>query len=202
MKTTWLAMSVTCVALVALAAPPMPATPVPVDDVVYARPFRLDQSFRFDWRKEEMFVSEGTILVLRAKPELLVPHETPDPVLYVGNQTAKRLNRGDQSGYLVVLVPGAVDLANDPAWFGAPTFPSQVDAARIAAERDSAVQAGVRPISARRAETAVQRGGTTATAPDLATLLRGPLGDLVLEYSPQEKPLVEAWRLSSATPMP
>jgi hypothetical protein len=35
--------------------------------------------------------------------------------------------------------------------------------------------------------------------PDLATLLRDHVAELVLKYSPAEKALVEAWRLPVAT---
>jgi hypothetical protein len=74
--------------------PPMPKTPAAVDDIVYARPFSLEKGFKFFWRKERPEVTEGLILVLKADKALLVPRAAMMPVLYVGDQTAQRLNHG------------------------------------------------------------------------------------------------------------
>jgi hypothetical protein len=80
--------------------PPTPPMPAAVDGLVYARSFSLTEGFMFDLRKERPEVKEGLLLVLKADKALLVPRAALMPVLYVGDQTAERLNMGHKSGYV------------------------------------------------------------------------------------------------------
>jgi hypothetical protein len=187
-------------AAAAVAAPPIPNTPAAVTDVVYARPFALNDGFRYDWCNEPFQVSQGTILVLRVDPRLVIPRQIGEPVLYVGNQAAMRLNQGDQSGYVIAVVPGQVELTKDLVWFGTPEMPENVNAARVQAERQQAEKAGIKPLSAEKVKAATDAGGTCINARDMSGLLRDTIGKLVEQYSPQEKELVEAWRLPVTKP--
>jgi hypothetical protein len=103
-----------------LAAPPVARTPAAVDDIVYARQFVLNDGFRYDWCNEPFQVTRGTILVIKVDPVLVAPRQVSEPVLCVSDQAAMRLNQGDKSGYVIAVVPGAVDLTNDPVWFAPP----------------------------------------------------------------------------------
>ncbi len=179
----------------AVAAPPIPNTPAAVTDVVYARPFTLNDGFRYDWCNEPFQVSQGTILVLKVDPRLVIPRQIGEPVLYVGNSAAMRLNQGDKSGYVIAVVPGQVDLTKDLVWFGTPEMPEGVNAARVQAERQQAEKAGIKPLSAEKAKAATDAGGACVNARDMSGLLRDTIGSLVEQYSPQEKELVEIWRL-------
>lgn len=133
-------------AAAASAAPPkIPATPANASDVVYAAPFTLRQGYLHDWRLERPVVTSGTLLVLRVKPELVYPRQVAEPVLYVGDQTAERLNVGYPSGYVVAIVPGSLDLSRSLVWFGTPALPEQVDGKTISAERAKAIAAGLKP---------------------------------------------------------
>ncbi len=201
MKTMLVSVCLAALAATVLAgAPPMPNTPAAVDEVLYARPFVLNEGFRFDWCKQPFQVSQGTILVLKVKPELVVPRETAEPLLYVGNQTAMRLNAGNESGCIIVIVPGEVDLTKDPIWFGTPEVAERVDANRVAAEREKAEKAGIKPVTAEKAQVAKDKGGTRVNAADMSALLRDTLAGLVEQYSPQEKRLSEAWRVPPLQP--
>ena len=132
------------VASIALAgAPAIPDVPAAVDDVIYARSFALENGYEFNWSNERPLVTTGTILVLKVNPDLVVPRQTAEPVLYVGNQTAQRVNFGNESGHVIAIVPGEVDLATSPIWFGTPELPEQVDAATVKAERAQADAAGI-----------------------------------------------------------
>ncbi|NLG42889.1 MAG: hypothetical protein GX547_06560 [Phycisphaerae bacterium] len=183
------------VSSVLAASPPIPSTPAAVDDIVYARPFTLEQGYRYIFSKEHPWVTEGTLLVLKVNKDLIYPREIAMPVLYVGNQPAERLNRGHESGHLIVIVPGRVDLRNTPIWFGAPNFPHEVDAATANAQRELAEQAGIKPLSQERVNAALAEGGKRIRAADQRTLLRDVVSELILKYSPQEKQLASDYRV-------
>jgi hypothetical protein len=182
------------------AAPPVPNTPAAVDQVVYARPFSLNDGFQYQYTNEPFQVTQGTILVLKVDPKLVVPRQIGEPVLYVGKQAAMRLNQGDQSGYVVAVVPGRVDLTKDLVWFGTAEVPERINAARVQAERQQAEKAGIKPLSVEQAKAATDAGGERVNAQDMSSLLRDTIGNLVEKYSPQEKHLAETWRLPVVKP--
>ena len=188
------------VASVALAAPPaIPATPAPVDGVVHAQTFTLNNGFTFQWSKEAPTVTTGTLLVLKVDRALVIPRQVAEPVLYVGDSTAQRINFGHESGYVIAIVPGVVDLAQAPIWFGTPELPERVDAATVQAERTLANRAGIQPFSAKQVQAAQARGGAALNVADMSALLRTQVSDLILKYSPQEKHLVAAFRVPVTT---
>jgi len=155
---------------------------------------------RFDWCKEPFDLNRGTILVLKVKPELVIPRQSEEPVLYVGRQTAMRLNHGNESGHVIAVVPGDVDLTKDPIWFGTPALPERVDEATIKTECAKAQQAGIKALSAEQARAAQARGGTRLNASNMQVLLSDTISGLIEQYSPQEKRLAEQWRLPVVTP--
>ncbi len=170
----------------------------PKIELVFAQPFSLDVPYEHTWRQEEPSVVSGWILVLRTDPALLAPRQTAEPVLYVGNETAERLNAGE-AGNLVVLVPSPVDSQGVPTldpttvpiWFGTSELPERVDAARIQAELSAAIAQGVGPASS----TAIRSQGPLGTmfAPDRPEL-ELYLADLIELYSPTESDLVAGLR--------
>jgi hypothetical protein len=176
-------------------APAAPAeTPRGVREVLYARPFVLEESYRHTWRSDQPEVQAGWILVLDVDPALVVPRQVAEPVLYVGDQTAERLNHGDQSGHVIAIVPSPLDLARgapelDPAkaamWFGTPRLPERVDPAVIAAERAAAVRAGIAPLAASSVAKAEERGGALAVFKD-RTQLEREAAALMQVWSPED----------------
>ena len=183
---------------VAEGLPPIPATPAAVDDLVYARPFTLANGFKYDWNKERPTVTSGTLVVLKVNPDLVIPRQSAMPVLYVGNHTAQPLNHGHESGHVIAIVPGEVDLSTAPMWYGSPDLPERVDANMAQAERASADAAQVKPFSSEKVRAARAKGGEPLAVADLYTLLKDHVAELVLEYSPQERHLAETWRLPVA----
>jgi hypothetical protein len=173
----------------------VPPTPAAVRDILYARPFTLEQPYRNTWSREKAMVSTGTLVVLEVDPALVVPRNALEPVLYAGDVAVQRLNHGDRSGRVIGIVPGDVDLSTAPIWFGTPELPERVTPAIARTERERAEKAGVRPFTAAKIAS-VQRPRVGAT--DLAALLRDVVADLVYEFSPQEKELADAWRLPTA----
>jgi hypothetical protein len=176
--------------------PAIPATPAGVEEVVSIQPFTLDEGFEFDWSKERPLVKSGVILVLKVDPALVYPRQVAEPVLYVGDTTAQRLNFGNESGYVVALVPGDVDLTKAPIWFGSPELPERVDAAMVKAERKLAESNGIKALSARAAQTAVANGGARIQVADMTELLE-PVAGLIERYSPAENELVESYRFQA-----
>jgi hypothetical protein len=174
--------------------PAIPATPAAVADVVYARSFTLDKGFQYYWTKQRRNVTTGTLLVLKVDNALVFPRETPMPVLYVGTQTAQRLNHGHQSGHVIAVVPGEVDLTKQMVWFGERESPWNIDAAAANAQRDLAVRAGIKPFSKEKVTAALKNGGERLRLADMSTLLREVVAPLLDEYSPQERTLAEDFR--------
>ena len=145
-------------------------------------------------------VSSGTLVVLEVDPALVVPRDTLEPVLYAGNIPVMRLNHGHKSGRVIGIIPGNVDLATTPIWFGAPELPGRVTTAMAKTERARAEKAGA--VRAFGQTPIVGLDQSAAASEDLAALLRTLAADLVLKYSPQEKDLADSWRLPVAKAPP
>jgi hypothetical protein len=176
------------------AAQPKSATPIV--DVVYVSPFNLERPHRFNWQQEPIDIRQGTLAVFKVDPQLVQPTNLAEPILYVGQQTAQRLNQGHLSGHVVVIIPNRIPLHEVPIWFGEPGLPEQVDRRTIQTQLALAKRAGIKPL------TKAQVLGVTnneLTADDLAALLRNHVAELLVTYSPQEKDLAETWRLPVAT---
>lgn len=179
-------------------APPRVAdivTPAAVADVVHIQPFTLQEGYVFDWRQERPRIASGTLAVFKVAPALVYPRNAAEPVLYAGSQTAQRLNHGYESGYVVALIPGEVDLSREPVWFGAADLPEWVDADTIRAERAKAQQAGIAPFAKDRVRAVTH---DRVQSSDLASLLRDHVAEIVIRYAPQERALADTWRLPIA----
>ncbi|MEM6794341.1 MAG: hypothetical protein AAF725_10180 [Acidobacteriota bacterium] len=166
--------------------------PKSVLEVVYSQPFELQAPYESGWRLEKLQVRSGLLVVLRVDPALVTPRDALEPVLYAGDHTVQRLNRGNESGFVVGIIPENLDLSKVPVWFGAPALPEKVDLATIRQERARAELAGVAPTLSSAFESRAQEAVITA---DLTSLLRSEAADLVIRYSPQERSLADAWRL-------
>jgi hypothetical protein len=163
-----------------------------VDELLAVQPFVLEQGYKFDWSAEVPDVRAGTLVVLKVDPDLVQPRNAPEPILYAGDRTVQRLNRGAGTGVVIGIIPGDVDLATAPIWFGAPGLPESVTDETIQKERVLAERAQIQPFAAATVERAsVER----VAASDLAELLRTRVAELVLEYVPEERDLVDSWRL-------
>jgi hypothetical protein len=139
--------------------PPLPATPVAVTRVLYARSFSMQTPFRYDWSAGDLQVREGMMLVIECDPALIRPRETEEPVLYVGSYPAQRVAPQHGSNRLVVLVPAVVDLAEEPIWFGTPGLPEAIDAGVVMRERTLAANAQIAPLSHEMVAAALRAGG-------------------------------------------
>jgi hypothetical protein len=178
--------------------PPLPVTPVGGLDVLYARPFTVDVPFTHTWRAEQTQYSGGIVAVLAVDPDLVVARQTAEPILYVGSQTAERVNLGDESGRLVVIVPAPLDAAGNvqldlaaaPIFFGAPGLPEQVDAAKIQVELEAALARGL--VAPPRAAVASVMQPQVRFSDDWE--LRVWSSDLIEAWSPQEVDLVAGLR--------
>ena len=180
-------------------APPeqiaVPPTPKSVKGILAARRFILRTPYVNTWSQGREKVFSGTLVVLEVDRAYVVPRNELEPVLYAGDVAVQRLNQGDVSGRVIAIVPGDVDLATVPIWFGTPALPERVTAASARAERALAEKAGIRPLPSARAP-GVQR--PAVDAPDMATLLRDVAASLVEEFSPQEKHVADSWRVPEA----
>jgi hypothetical protein len=175
----------------------------PIRDILFAQAFRLDKPYTHAWRKEQPQVSAGYVLVLAVDPEFVRPQQVAEPVLYVGDQTAERINAGEVSGRLVVLVPSSansrgevvLDLNKALIWFGSPELPERVDAVQVNAETSAAIQRGMKPPSEDKIRSALRRGGSLLRLANREALERR-LATLLQEYSPNETDLIRGLSLS------
>ena len=174
--------------------PAVPSTPAAVDDILYARTFTLEKGYAFDWSKERPLLTEGTLLVLQVKPDLVFPRQAAEPVLYVGNRTAERINIGYRSGRVLAIVPGKVDLTRTPVWFGTPELPERVDGNIAQGELAVANAAGIKPFSAEQVRAAYTRGGKGITLAD-RDALRPLLAGLLAQYSSVETELIDTFNV-------
>ncbi|MEW4527439.1 hypothetical protein [Maioricimonas sp. JC845] len=201
MRTLYLSLAVLVPAVAAAQdeVPKIPRTPAAVTEVVHVQPFRLAQGYRNDWSQKKEVISSGSLVVLKVDPALVYPRNAAEPVLYAGDRTVQRLNHGHQSGHVIGIVPGEMDLAGTLIWFGQPGLPERVTERTIRAERAMAEEAKLQPVSAEAVKRVQQE---PVEAAHLSDLLRDHVAELVLKYSPEEKSLVETWRLPVAGRQP
>ena len=180
--------------------PPLPAvTPVGGVTLISARPFTLEVPYAHDWRAERPLVSAGLLLVLGVDPELVHPRQGYEPVLYVGAQTAERVNAGHDSGHVIAIVPApldasgqvALDLSTAPIFFGEPALPEQVTAEIAATELAAAQARGIQPPTPAQVAQALQPQVPFHDAYDV----RVYAADLIEAWSPTEADLVAGIRV-------
>ncbi|MCU0866682.1 MAG: hypothetical protein MUC36_23100 [Planctomycetes bacterium] len=157
----------------------------------HAERFRVDRPFEHLWRADRPLVTTGWLLVVSGDPELLRPRQSKMPVLYVGAQTAERINAGT-SGRLVLLVPGDFRLEDAPIFLGSEALPEELRQPAIDAELATAVAGGAiaTPAATIKAVTADERGPFETDYE-----LRQRAIDLVEIHSPTEKDLIAGWRV-------
>ena len=177
------------------AFPPLPATPGGGFELVEAHAFSLAQPYVTEWRADHPTVASGWLLVLRTEPTRLVPRQSAEPVLYVGEQVAERVNPGGPSGHVVVVVPAPLvgdgaDLSVAPIFLGTPELPERVDAAVARAELATARARGIGPVPRARIAAVTGKAWSLATREEL--LDRAV--DLVEVYSPEETDFLRGMR--------
>lgn len=173
--------------------PPLPSDTLSAEvELLYARPFELDRPYTHAWRAEQPSVSSGLVLVLAVDPDVVAPRQTYEPVLFVGGQTAERLNTAQGSGHLVAIVPAApgTDLSKLPIFFGEPALPEQIDAATTAAELARAVE---RQVATPPAALVAERSADPVRFAD-DYQLRLYAADLIEQWAPDEQDLVTGMR--------
>ncbi len=179
-----------------LAVPPaVPSTPASIEDILYVRHFTLNKGYRFEWNKEKQLLTNGTILVLKVDPDLVYARQLLEPVLFVGNTTAERINIGYQSGHVIAVVPGEIDLASTLIWFGTPDLPERVDSNTILEEQALARAAGIKPFGANKIDAAMVLGGESLNLVD-RNGLRPYFTTLLEEYSSNEDDLINALKVA------
>ncbi len=180
--------------------PALPAVlPVAGVELLHVQPFELGTPATHLWRADQPKYTTGVLLVVGVDPDLAHPRQTAEPVLYVGNQTAERLNAGSMSGRLVLVVPtdGTFDAANTPIFFGDAQLPESVDAQTIARQLDLARDAGISgPVLAASTDTGL---GNDPVAFDNDYQLRVFASDLIELHSPDEVDLISGLRATLLT---
>ncbi len=171
-----------------------PVIPASVDEILYVREFELETGYLPGWPLDAPPVNSGTIVILRADPSLTIPRQAPTPILYAGNRLVHLLNTGLGTGVLIGIVPETkiARLADQPVWFGPPRIRGTIDEKTITEDRHDALSAGIQTNTADDFSRVTR---DTVRAPDLATLLRGEIADLILEFVPKERALAAKWRL-------
>jgi hypothetical protein len=177
-----------------VAAPPQtPTTPAAAIDLQYVRSFTVETRYHHEWRADKPEVKSGVILVISVDPALVYPRQGYEPVLYVGDQTAQRLNVGYPSGQVIAIVPGDVDLKKAPIWFGSPELPERLTAEMIKTQREAAEKTGIKPFDAKKVNEAIKRGDEPLKVADRG-YLHAEAALLIYEYAPDEKDRADGYR--------
>lgn len=171
------------------ALPPLPATPLPILEIVSARPFTVEIPWPSDWRADRPMVREGWIALLRVPHDVVVPRQTGEPVLLAGATTVERVENLVSDDLVLAIipasprsaaVPGAAGSADDdlsrplaelPIWYGTPGLPEAMDAAALTRELALAERARIAARPAAEVERALARGGAAIEAADRAALI-------------------------------
>ncbi len=164
--------------------------------LLYARPFTLQTPYRYEWTAEKPEITSGYLLVLEVDKELARPRNIGVPVLYVGETPAELANVGYESGLMIVIAPGAVDLETTPVFFGSEQLPERVDGARGRLEREAAAAIGIVPFPESMVDRAIEAGGETLAARDSEDLYLA-IADLIDAYSPDETDRAAIYRIVS-----
>lgn len=171
--------------------------PLALNQIVAARPFVLQESFTWNWRQERPQVASGWLLVIEIPPALCAPRQTADRVIYVGGETAERLNLGTNSGHIVLIVPAPLmeipnpndpvqqPLDKHPVFLGATALPEQVTLSSAETQLLSAEASGIPDPDPAVVAAARLAGGPLLQASSRAALLAAA-AQLVQTYSPDE----------------
>lgn len=170
------------------------ADPAPIDGVHrlrHVQHLELRQAHPYRWTAERPKVRQLTALVVEVEPELSIPRQVGAPVLFVGATPAELANVGSECACLIAVVPGHVDLARTPVYFGAPVLPERVDQARGNAELSAARAAGIQPFTATERDEAQAAPATVEDSIELYHLL----ADLIDAHAPQEAERAQNYRV-------
>ncbi|HIF40724.1 MAG TPA: hypothetical protein EYQ74_06470 [Planctomycetes bacterium] len=170
-------------------------------DLLVAVPFRVDEPFTHWWRAERPEVRAGHLLVLAVDPIVVRPRQSAEPILFVGDETAERVNAGFEDGALIVIVPALAgtdgwpmtELAGQPMWFGEPGLPEQVDAAAIREARR--LVPDLIGFSEARVNQALTAGGNGLRCQDQAQLYLYA-ADWIERFAPADRHIIERLRLT------
>lgn len=170
-------------------------------DLLVAIPFRVDEPFIHWWRAERPEVRAGHLLVLAVDPIVVRPRQTAEPILFVGGQTAERVNAGFEDGALIVIVPAPagedgwpmLELAGLPMWFGEPGLPEQVDTTAIREARR--LVPDLIGFSGARVKQALAAGGRGLMCKDQDQLYLHA-ADWIERFAPSDRHIIERLRLS------
>jgi hypothetical protein len=166
-----------------------------VKGLLYARPFTLETPYRYEWTAEKPGIDSGLILVLDVDKEFAKPRQVGVPVLYVGDTPAELANVGYESGHMIVIVPGAVDLLTAPVFFGSEQLPERVDREHGSLELQEARALGIVPFPRSMVESALALGGDSLAAAGAEELFVA-VADLIDTYSPDEGERADLYRIS------
>jgi len=101
-----------------------------VHAIEWAQPFELTEAAEvWTMHPERESVSQGWLVQLRVDPEALIPTQVAMPVLFAADQLPSPTNFDYVAGCGLYIVPGAIDLATTPFFFGSTELPERLDAA-------------------------------------------------------------------------
>jgi hypothetical protein len=167
-----------------------------VKHLLYARPFSLDVPYSYTWTHEKAEITSGYLLVVEVEPEFARPRDTWMPVLYVGWRPAEVTNVDLEKGRMVVIVPGDVDLTQEPIFFGSVELPEKVTSERGREEMAAALALGIHPIPSKELAAALEIGGERLSVRD-AKRLYFTVADLIDQYAPSDHSRAESYRVKA-----
>lgn len=165
--------------------------------VVAAAPFRLKKGYRHDWSAENPLVHGGWLVVLVVDPSMVHARQTEEPVLMGGLMPLERINRGEESGHVIAILPAKLDAAGLPPaldtiefYFAAPQLPERLDRSRASFELERAKQRGSSAFTAESVAEARAAGGQELKLEGRLELIE-QAGKWISRYATDEHELAE-----------
>jgi hypothetical protein len=159
--------------------------PLPADGVLALRAFSLEQARPYPSMMGHAPFTGGLLIAIEVEPALALPRQVAEPVIYVGDVPAERLNVGWPSGRLLLLVPGQPDLSAVPVFFGPPELPERIDSAHATADLALARDVGLVPFAQVRIDAAFVAGGEPLALRD-SRALDHAIADWIDAWAPDE----------------
>ena len=149
--------------------------------------FSLSEPMTFHWTAGAPAMDKGTILVVEVDGNTAKPRQTAGATLFVGSAPAAVTHPGYRDGYMVVFVPGHIDMNETRVFWGHPErLPEQISL------RQGAELSASDPTPVLRPERIF---GTIELKNERK--LYGHIAELIIRYAPADADFAHGYRLAA-----
>ena len=163
------------------------ASPNGVHSIAEAHRFSLSEPMSFHWTAGSPAMDKGTILVVEVDPDMATPSQGTGATLFIGSTPAAVTHPGFRDGYMVVFVPGHLDLDSTKVfWAESERLPERTTVQQGADLSESTPPGNHRP---------ARIHGPIALKNE--RMLYGLIADLIIRYAPADSDFAHGYRLAA-----